>query len=278
MIMRLAMAQGSMSRSLSENLEKSVDDMRMAAKSGADMIIFPELQLSPFFPKYRNGNADEYLLTLQSEEINKLRQACKELRLWASPNVYLSLDSKKYDVSLMINDKGEIVGISKMVHIYQAEHFYEKDYYMPSDDGFKVYDTPFGKIGIVICFDRHIPESVRMCAAQGAQLIIIPTANLTTENQELFEWEVRVQAYQNLVYIAMCNRVGKEDDLIFCGRSILASPDGEKVFMADYKEQLITLDVDLRGVQKVRSARPWIEEFCSTIVTQSKREDDHAEI
>ena len=59
MIMRLAMAQGSMSRSLSENLEKSVDDMRMAAKSGADMIIFPELQLSPFFPKYHNANADE---------------------------------------------------------------------------------------------------------------------------------------------------------------------------------------------------------------------------
>ena len=52
--MRLAMAQGSMSRSLSENLEKSVDDMRMAAKSGADMITFPELQISPFFPKYHS--------------------------------------------------------------------------------------------------------------------------------------------------------------------------------------------------------------------------------
>lgn len=267
-----------MCESVTENLTQTVAYMRQAKNSGADLVFFPELQLSPFFPKYEKKNADRYLLTLDSKEIKTIRRVCNELGIWASPNIYLSLGGRRYDASLMINDKGEIVGISKMVHIYQAEHFYEKDYYMPSDDGFKVYDTPFGKIGIVICFDRHIPESVRMCATQGAQLIIIPTANLTTENQELFEWEVRVQAYQNLVYIAMCNRVGKEDDLIFCGRSILASPDGEKVFMADYKEQLITLDVDLRGVQKVRDARPWIEEFCSTIVTQNKREDDHAEI
>lgn len=110
---------------------------------------------------------------------------------------------------------------------------------MPSDDGFKVYDTPFGKIGIVICFDRHIPESVRMCAAQGAQLIIIPTANLTTENQELFEWEVRVQAYQNLVYIAMCNRVGKEDDLIFAGDLYLRLPTERKCLWLITKNSLL---------------------------------------
>ena len=61
-----------------------------------------------------------------------------------------------------------MIGMSKMVHIYQAENFYECDYYTPSGDGFQVFDTPFGRIGIVICFDRHIPTSIRSCARTDA--------------------------------------------------------------------------------------------------------------
>ena len=68
---------------------------------------------------------------------------------------------------LMIDSNGGLVGVSKMVNVYQANKFYEQDYYTPSEDGFKVYDTPFGKIGIVICFDRHLPEGIRSCAKQG---------------------------------------------------------------------------------------------------------------
>lgn len=100
---------------------------------------------------------------------------------------------------LMIDSNEGLVGVSKMVYVYQANKFYEQDYYTPSEDGFKVYDTPFGKIGIVICFDRHLPESIRSCAKQGAELIIIPTANTLDEPMEMFEWEIRVQAYQNIV-------------------------------------------------------------------------------
>ena len=60
-------------------------------------------------------------------------------------------------------------GCRKMVHIAQAEQFYEQDYYAPSDDGFKVFDTPFRKIGIVICYDRHLPESIRTCTLMGSR-------------------------------------------------------------------------------------------------------------
>ena len=67
-----------------------------------------------------------------------------------------------------------------MVHIAQAKQFYEQDYYTPSDTGFKVFDTPFGKVGIVICYDRHLPESIRTCTLKGADLIIVPTAKLQT--------------------------------------------------------------------------------------------------
>jgi len=112
----------------------------------------------------------------------------------ASPNLYLETNEKAYDASLFIDRTGEILGISKMVHIMQSPYFYEQDYYTPSDDGFKVYDTPEGKIGVVICFDRHLPESIRSCVALGADLILIPTANIDGEPLDLFEWEIRVQA------------------------------------------------------------------------------------
>ena len=101
--------------------------------------------------------------------------------------------------------------------------------------GFKVFHTPFGNIGIVICFDRHIPESIRSCALKGADLVIVPTANTKAEPMELFEWEMRVQAMQNQVFIAMCNRVGTEDQMQFAGESIIIHPSGEVIAKADQK-------------------------------------------
>lgn len=101
------------------------------------------------------------------------------------------------------------------------------DYYTPSNDGFKVFDTEYGKIGIVVCFDRHYPESIRTEALMGADLILIPTVNTIAEPSEMFEWEPRVQAFHNSISIAMCNRVGHEGEMNFSGESIVVSPNGE---------------------------------------------------
>lgn len=116
---------------------------------------------------------------------------------------------------LFIDNNGKIIGNQKMVHIARLEYFYEQDYYTHSEEGFNVFDTEFGKIGIVICFDRHYPESIRTSVLKGAELILIPTANTIDEPKELFQWEIRVPAFQNSVNIAMCNRVGIEDNMTF---------------------------------------------------------------
>ena len=158
----------------------------------------------------------------------------------------------------MIDDNGTVMGISKMVHIAQAKYFYERDYYTPSDDGFRVYDTPFGKIGVVICFDRHLPDGIRSCGWQGADLVIIPTANINGEPLELFEWEIRVQAFQNTVFVAMCNRVGKEGEVAFSGQSLLAGPDGDLLFKAGAEEGLFVVDVVTEKVRSERIKRPWL--------------------
>lgn len=257
--MKLAMAQMRMSASLQENLNEALRYMEQAAASGADLVFFPEVQLSPFFPAEEKQEVSQWLVRLDGPEVRAFCDKCRELGLWASPNVYLEEMGERYDASLLIDDQGQIRGVSKMVNIFQAKCFYERDYYTPSDTGFRVYDTPFGTLGIVICFDRHIPDSIRSCARQGAELVIIPTANLTDEPMELFEWEIRVQAFQNLSYVAMCNRVGPEGELCFAGESLVAGPDGSLLFKAGGAAGLYLTELPLETVAETRRGRDWLQ-------------------
>ena len=257
--MRLAMAQMRMSADPAENLAASLRMMERAARKEAQLIFFPEVQLSPFFPAEEAQNADRWLLEPEGPEITAIRDKCRELGIWASPNVYLRENGRRYDASLMIDAGGRVLGVSKMVHIAQAEHFYERDYYSPSDTGFRVYETPFGRIGIVICFDRHIPDGVRSCARQGAELVIIPTANVRGEPMEIFEWELRIQAFQSSCFVAMCNRVGREGKLKFAGESLVTDPQGQLLLKAGDQQNLFVLDLPLDQAREVRKTRPYLD-------------------
>lgn len=257
--MKLAMAQMQMTGCVSENLKESIRYMEQAGEAGADLILFPEVQLSPFFAQEEKQDASAWLMKPDGPELEAISDACRRLHLWASPNVYLELEGRPYDASFLINPEGETVGLTRMVHIFQAEHFYEQDYYTPSPDRFPVYDTPFGKIGIVVCFDRHIPTSIRSCAKQGAELILIPTANLTTEPLELFSWEIRVQSFQNQCYIAMCNRVGEEKELIFAGESLVATPEGNLLYQSGSWEGLCLVDIPVQKVLEIRAKKNWLQ-------------------
>ena len=254
--MKIALAQMSMTDKIEENLNKSLNFCDKA--KDCDLLFFPEIQLSPFFPQYQNKNVEKYCLYESSDEVQKLKEKAKEHNIYMSPNVYMRIENKKYDTSLWINRQGNIVDKAKMVHIAQAENFYEQDYYTPSDDGFKVFDTEYGKVGVVICYDRHLPESIRTCVLKGADLIIIPTANTKAEPMEMFEWEVRVQAMENQVFVAMCNRVGKEDNMDFSGQSLVVDPKGEVICKADDSEQLLACDIDLKQAKELRKKVPYI--------------------
>lgn len=254
--MKIALAQMQMEESIEKNLEKSLAFCDKAA--GCDLLFFPEIQLSPFFPQYEKKNADRYCLKEDAAEIKKLSEKAKEHHYYLSPNVYLEMAGKRYDASLFIEPDGKLKGISKMVHIAQAKQFYEQDYYTPSEDSFKVFETPYGKIGIVICYDRHLPESIRTCTLLGADLIIVPTANTKAEPMEMFEWEMRVQAMQNQVFLAMCNRTGLEGEMDFAGESIIIHPSGEVLAKADDKEQLLVCDIDLKEAAGWKKKVPYL--------------------
>ena len=200
--MKLALCQIAMSDNENENLERQLSALRQAALHGADLIVYPELQLHRFFPQYEGRDVSDKLLTADHPIIRQFQDACRENRIMAAPNFYLREPSGCFDATLLIGGDGALLGCQKMVHIAQAAQFYEQDYYTPSDDGFLVFDTPHGKIGIVVCFDRHYPESIRTEALMGADLILIPTANTESEPMEMFDWEVKVQAFQSSVAAA----------------------------------------------------------------------------
>ena len=254
--MKIALAQMKMSACVLENYEKSVELIQAAAKEGARLICFPEIQLSPFFPQYEKRDASPWVIPADSSYIRGVCDACRAAEIYASPNFYVEEHGHCYDMSLLIDDKGTILGRQKMVHIAQAACFYEQDYYTPSEEGFHVFDTALGKIGIVVCFDRHYPESVRTEALQGAELILIPTANTKAEPSELFQWEIKIQAFHNSVDIAMPNRTGLEGGMDFSGESIVTDYKGDTLALADDQEQLLFAEVDLSAARQTRERKP----------------------
>jgi predicted amidohydrolase len=183
---------------------------------------------------------------------------CRKHHIAASPNFYYEENGSVYDASFLIDSSGSDAGCQKMVHIAQAPQFYEQDYYTPSDDGFHVFELGGIRIGIVVCFDRHYPESIRTEALRGAELILIPTANTKAEPMELFEQEIRVQAFQNECYIAMCNRVGREAAMDFAGESLVVDPDGRTIAKAGESEELLTAVIDPERVREIRNTRPYL--------------------
>ncbi len=253
--MKIAMAQMSMGENMDKNFQKSLELLKKAAEGGADLILYPEIQLCRFFPQYEDMDVSSYVLDENSEYFKKFAECCKTDNIMASPNFYFRENGRLYDMSFLISAGGEIIGRQKMVHIAQAEGFYEQSYYTPSEEGFQVFGTPFGRIGIVVCFDRHYPESIRTSALKGADMVLIPTANTADEPMEMFEWEIRVQSFQSSVAIAMCNRVGLEDKMDFCGESLVTDADGNVIAKGGSGEELIFAEIDLQKVREVRASK-----------------------
>ena len=90
-------------------------------------------------------------------------------------------------------------------------------------------------------------------------LILIPTVNTKTETSEMFEWELRVQAFHNSVSIAKCNRVGQESEMSFSGESIVVNPNGKVIKKAGDQEEIIYGDIDLSDSKKIRESRPYTQ-------------------
>ena len=160
-------------------------------------------------------------------------------------------------MSIWIDSEGKISSDARQIYIADTLHFHEKDYFAPSPDGFYVYETPFGMVGIVIGYDRHLPESIASCVGQGADLVLIPVSNAIGEPVEMYETEIRAAAFQNGVFVAMANRVGSEEGMVFAGGSMVVDPNGRIVVKADDSQQFIVCNIELAEAKAARQKRPY---------------------
>ncbi|GJL98129.1 MAG: carbon-nitrogen hydrolase [Hyphobacterium sp.] len=250
-----------MSPDIGVNLDTARRMLVEAFDSGVKLAVFPEVQLSPFFPVRRGNDASAYAMTRDHPALAAISEMAKTNGIVVVANIYFEDDDgTRFDASPVFDADGALLGISKMVHIAQFENFWEKDYYA-SGSGFDVYDTAAGRLGIVICYDRHFPESYRACALQGAEIIATPTCNLAGEPLDLFAAEMRTLAFQNSVYSILANRCGTEGETVYGGHSVITGPDGALLAEAGDTETILSAEYDLKHRAKVAQAYGWLDEL-----------------
>lgn len=258
-MVRIACAQMAMSANMEENYQKSLDYVRRAATAGAGIICFPEGQLSQYIAQYAGLSGDDFAISRTHPYIQGFCQACREHHIVGVFSLALrEKDRHIYSDMLVIDETGQLVTTAAKNHIVRAPHFYEQDYFTPGNDGFLVAPTRAGRIGLIVCFDRHYPESFRSLALQGADVIITAVANETSEPRDVFQWEMRIPAFQNSLYTVMINRTGREGMMDFCGESLVAGPDGSVVALAGTGEELLLADLDFAKAAALHQEKQYL--------------------
>lgn len=246
--MRIALIQQHATRDKAANVERGIANLEAAARGGAQVACFAELAFEWFHPQ-RPADADFRTLAepVSGPLVTAFRLKARELGVVVVLNLFEHDGDRTFDTSPVIDADGSLLGVTRMVHITEYACFHEQGYYTPGDTGAPVYRTRAGNIGVAICYDRHFPEYMRAMAVGGADLVIVPQAGAVDEWPEgLYEAEMRVSAFQNGYYVALCNRVGAEDCLEFAGESFVSAPDGEVIARASRgTDEILFADIDL---------------------------------
>lgn len=251
--MKIALVQQHATDDRAENLRRGVVATRRAAADGADLVMFAELAFTRFYPQHpATGDVATLAEPVPGPTTEVLAALARELGVVIVPNVFERDGERTFDTSLVIDADGRLLGRTRMVHITEYACFHEQQYYAPGDLGAPVFDTAAGRIGIAICYDRHFPEYMRALGLAGADLVLVPQAGLEDEwPAGFFEAELTVPAFQNGYFAALCNRVGREDQLTFAGESFVCGPEGAVRGRAPRGEDAILLaDIDLTEADK----------------------------
>ncbi|MEH6693033.1 MAG: N-carbamoyl-D-amino-acid hydrolase [Pseudorhizobium pelagicum] len=247
---------------------RMIDLMNMAADKGAGLIVYPELALTTFFPRWYMPDWTEVDTWFEREMPNgatmPLFEQARELGM-AMTFGYAELtpEGRRFNTSILTNRKAEIIGKYRKVHLpghdeYDTERAFqhlEKRYFEPGDLGFNVWRNEGAIMGMAICNDRRWPETYRCLGLQGVELVTIgyntPAVNsqMNAEGLEkrLFHSDLSLQsgAYQNATYVVGVAKAGLEDGHPLIGGSIIVDPDGFVLARAETEEdELIWADCD----------------------------------
>lgn len=278
----IAAIQMRCSENVEENIQKADRMARKAAEAGANIILLPELFEHRYFCQERRY---DYYAYAQSAEENRavlhFQKVAAELGVVMPISFYEREINSTYNSIAMLDENGECMGVYRKIHI-PDDHFYqEKFYFTPGNNGFCIWETKFGKIGVGICWDQWFPEAARSMALMGAEILLYPTA-IGSEPilgvDSMPHWRRCMQGHSaaNLMPVIAANRIGREEvkpcaenggqssALEFYGSSFMtdgtgaivieASRDREEILLYTY--DLDELDADRLSWGLFRDRRP----------------------
>src|SRR5580692_9936449 len=277
-IVNIGLLQSACGAEPDANLRKTLALAERAAKQGAQIICTQELFRSQYFCQsedHKNFALAEKIPGPSTDAFSKLARKHKVV-------IIASLFERRasgvyHNTAAIIDADGSLLGIYRKMHIPDDPLYYEKFYFTPGDLGFKAWQTRYGKIGVLICWDQWYPEAARLTAMQGAEILFYPTAigwhpgeKKKSGIKQHCAWETiqRAHAVANGCYVAVANRIGHEildgvggDGIEFWGQSFVAGTSGEIIAKAgSSEEEMLIVPVDLASVDTTRTHWPFLRD------------------
>ncbi len=259
---KLAVVQMSCSHVLADNLGKAERFVREAAANGANVILLQELFENVYFPQLEREELFALAHPVADHPfLQRFSALAAELGVVLPISFFEHAGQAYFNSLAMIDADGTNLGVYRKSHIPDGPGYEEKYYFNPGDSGFKVWRTRFGAIGVGICWDQWFPEAARIMALKGADLLLYPTA-IGSEPEEAGALETREMwrrvmighAVANVAYVAAANRVGREGNATFYGKSFITDYSGELLADGDDKSEMVLYaDLDLSAAQDARA-------------------------
>lgn len=260
--------------------------IREAAGRGAQVICLQELFDSPYFCKVTDAERFDLAEPIPGPTVTRMQQLAGELGVVIIVPLFEKRGPGVYHNSAAVVDAdGSLLGIYRKMHIPDDPLYYEKYYFTPGEiyqhgaspdlhTGFRTFDTRFGRIGVLICWDQWYPEAARITALMGAQVLFYPTA-IGWHPAEKEEWGAsqaeawrtiqRSHAIANGVYVAAANRVGHEpepgtDGIEFFGHSFICDPFGRMLAEAGTDPAILIAECDPAQIEYTRRNWPFLRD------------------
>ncbi len=272
----LGLSQTSCSDKPAENLAKTVKRIEQAAKQGANIICTQELFRSQYFCQCEDHDYFKLAEPIPGPSTKIFQKLARKHKVVVIGSLFEKRASGVYhNTAVIIDADGKLLGIYRKMHIPDDPLYYEKFYFTPGDTGFRAWQTKYGKIGVLICWDQWYPEGARLTAMQGAEILFYPTAigwhpgeKAEYGKNQHGAWETiqRSHAVANGCYVAAINRIGLEKPIgdpgiEFWGQSFVAGTSGQIIAKASVdKEEILIVPIELGKVDTTRTHWPFLRD------------------
>jgi N-carbamoylputrescine amidase len=268
----IGLVQMSCEANVTANIEKAKKGIRDAAAAGAQIICLQELFTSLYFCDVEDHENFKLGEAIPGPTTDIMQNLAKELGVVLIVSLFEKRAQGLYhNTTAVIDADGTYLGKYRKMHIPDDPGYYEKFYFTPGDLGYKVFETKFAKIGVLICWDQWYPEAARLTALMGAEVLFYPTAigwDLNEKdpiiNQEQYDaWQTiqRSHAVANGLYVVSVNRVGVEAEQQFWGGSFVANPHGRLLYLAPHEGEVTHVQtIDLDQTEYYRTTWPYLRD------------------